>query len=130
MEKENYHEINKREYAHAPLMSHYEQMISILNRYFIFKKMRDLSESTLKNLEQDLDEEADAVTATDTTSTTAEPETQSTTSSTTPTKRMTTAKTERNPENKTNKTNKTKTRKKLPKKRIVLNETNYSPLEK
>tara|TARA_B100001063_G_C16723508_1_gene534963 strand:- start:1158 stop:1541 length:384 start_codon:yes stop_codon:yes gene_type:complete len=127
MEKENYHEINKREYAHAPLMSHYEQMISFLNRYFIFKKMRDLSESTLKNLEQDLDEEADAATATDTTSITEEPETQSTTSSTTPTKRMTTAKTEHKPENKTNKT---KTRKKLPKKRIVLNETNYSPLEK
>ena len=37
--KENFHEINKKEYANAPLMSHYEQTISFLNRYFIFKKM-------------------------------------------------------------------------------------------
>ena len=56
MEKENFHEINKKEYANAPLMSHYEQTISFLNRYFIFKKMRDLSESTLQNLEKDIEE--------------------------------------------------------------------------
>jgi len=59
MEKENYKEINKREYANAPMMSHYEQTISFLNRYFIFKKMRDLSETSLKNLEQDIEEEAE-----------------------------------------------------------------------
>ena len=56
MEKENFHEINKKEYANAPLMSHYEQTISFLNRYFIFKKMRDLSDSTLQNLEKDIEE--------------------------------------------------------------------------
>jgi hypothetical protein len=59
MERDNYLELNKHEYANAPLMSYYEQTISFLNRYFIFKKMRDLSETSLKNLEKDIDEEAD-----------------------------------------------------------------------
>ena len=111
MEKDNYKEINKREYANAPLMSHYEQTISFLNRYFIFKKMRDLSETSLKNLEQDIEEEAEKE---------AEKEDIDVVEKTDPKKNT---KTETKTETK-------KARKKLNNKRIKIEKTNYSPIEK
>jgi|LauGreDrversion4_1035100.scaffolds.fasta_scaffold01317_7 hypothetical protein len=51
MERENYKEMNKREFENASFMSDYEQTISFLNRYFIFQKKRDLSQTNLNNLE-------------------------------------------------------------------------------
>jgi len=56
MTRENYQVQNEKEYLQAPNMTHHEQTISFLNRYFIFKKVRDLSESSLRNMEKDLDE--------------------------------------------------------------------------
>ena len=56
MTRENYQVQNEKEYLQAPNMTHHEQTISFLNRYFIFKKVRDLSESSLRNMEKDLDD--------------------------------------------------------------------------
>ena len=115
MEKDNYKEINKREYANAPLMTHYEQTISFLNRYFIFKKMRDLSETSLKNLEQDIEEEAEKEAGKE-----AEKEAE----------KEDIDVVEKIEAKKNTKTDAKKARKKLNNKRIKIEKTNYSPTEK
>jgi hypothetical protein len=50
----------------APDMQYFEKQISFLNRYFVFQKVRDLSQSSLKNMQttitevEDLDKLAEA----------------------------------------------------------------------
>ena len=43
------------EYRNAPLMSSFEKTVSFLNRYFIFKKVRELSQTTLNQMEKVLE---------------------------------------------------------------------------
>ena len=51
-EIETQNRLKKNEYGKAPKMTPEEMQISFLNRYFVFKKVRDIPQATLKNMNE------------------------------------------------------------------------------